>query len=100
MITRIQVSELAQLARRVYFAGYGKASGMNKGSEDAFKKASFEAMGYDSQSTEFPMRSGEWVVVGQYEIRVSYPKWDIPGYIDVRRHIGYRDGDNYRELEG
>src|SRR6266704_178698 len=54
MIKFIQTTELEQIARRVWNARSDKAS------RNAFgeKVASFEAMGFASQSTEFPMRSG------------------------------------------
>jgi hypothetical protein len=81
MITFVSREEVEDLARRVWNAKREKASRNALGE----KVASFEDMGFASQSTEFPMRSGEWVSAGQLEISISYPKWDIPGYIKVRK---------------
>jgi len=83
-ITRIQQEDLEQLARRVWYAKRDKAGRVNGGEE---KHASFEHMGYSTMSTEFPygMRQGEWVAAGELEISYSHGKWDIPGYIRVRK---------------
>ena len=78
----IQANELEQIARRVWYAKRDKASRVNGGEE---KHASFEAMGFQTMSTEFPMRSGEWVIVGALEMSFSHGKWDIPGMIRVRK---------------
>ena len=83
MIRFIQTTELEQIARRVWNAKRDKASRNTYGE----KVASFEALGFQSQSTEFPMRSGEWTSVGLLEISISYPKWDIPGFIRVRKPV-------------
>lgn len=80
-ITFIRTTELELIARRVWNAKFPKG----KRQADGSKCSSFEAIGFRSQSTEFPMRSGEWVQAGQLEIKIFYPKWDIPGYIWVRR---------------
>jgi hypothetical protein len=83
MITFIRNEELEQIARRVWYAKWGKA-----GSRDAFgqKRASFGAMGYHF-GAEFPMHQGEWVRAGKYDIMVTYQKWDIPSYIWVRKAV-------------
>lgn len=83
-ITSIRMEDLEQLARRVWNAKRDKASRVNGGEE---KHASFEAMGYPTMSTEFPygMRQGDWVQAGELEISYSHGKWDIPGYIRVRK---------------
>lgn len=83
MVRFIQTTEIEKIARRVWNARSDKAS------RNAFgeKVASFEAMGFQGQSTEFPMRSGEWTLVGPLEISISYPKWDIPGFIRVRKPV-------------
>jgi hypothetical protein len=81
MAKNIQAAELEQIARRVWNAKRDKASRNAHGE----KVASFEDMGFASQSTEFPMRSGEWTEAGSLEISISYPKWDIPGFIRVRK---------------
>ena len=77
MVTYIQLSELEQIARRVWYARWPKAERVNGGEE---KHASFENMGHKSRSTEFPMWSGEWTFAGSYEICISYPPlgyfWD------------------------
>lgn len=100
MSIKISPEQLAPLARRVLAARWPKASWQMKGDTDAQKVMAFEKLGYGSMATDFPMLQGEWVVVGTHEIKISYPKWDIPGYVYVRRHIGYRKGEHYRELEG
>lgn len=83
MITYIHKDELETIARRVRYARWPKGSWACE-----IKQASFEDMGYPDMSTEFPMRSGEWVEAGKYEIRVSYRKWDIPAMIYVRKKGG------------
>lgn len=79
----IQETELEQIARTVWNAKREKATRNAYGE----KVATFEAMGFASMSTEFPMRSGEWVLVGDIEISFSHGKWDIPGYIKVRKPV-------------
>jgi hypothetical protein len=81
MVTYIQSSDLERIARRVWYAHRSQATRNAYGE----KVASFEAMGFKSRSTEFPMRSGEWVSAGPFEIRIAYPKWDIPGSITIRK---------------
>ena len=78
----IQEFELEQIARRVWYAKRDRASRVNCGEE---KHARFESMGFSGMSTEFPMCSGEWRQVGTLEISVSYPKWDVPALIRVRK---------------
>lgn len=83
MIKYIQTAELEQMARRVWNAKLDKSTKYADGS----KCVSFEVLGYQSRSTEFPMRSGEWTEAGRFEMKISYPKWDIPGYIYVRQAV-------------
>jgi hypothetical protein len=84
MVKFIQTAELEQIARRVWNAKREKASRNTLGE----KVASFESMGFQTMSTEFPMRSGEWVQTGDdLEMTYSHGKWDIPGYIKVRKAI-------------
>ena len=80
MVKFIHGSDLGQIARKVWYAKWAKASRDCQG-----KVASFENMGYESRSTEFPMKAHEWVKAGKLEISISYPMWDIPGYIRVRK---------------
>jgi len=80
MIVFIQREELEQIARKVWYAKWPKAYHDSVG-----KVANFSSMGYESRSTEFPMKAHEWVSVGKLEISISYPMWDIPGYIRVRK---------------
>jgi hypothetical protein len=79
----IRTAELENIARQVWNAKREKASRNAYGE----KVASFEAMGFRTESTEFPMRSGEWVQAGNLEISFSHGKWDTPGYIRVRRSV-------------
>ncbi len=83
-IIYIKTEDLEQLARRVWYAKRDKAGRVNVCGE---KHASFEAMGYPTMSTEFPygMRQGDWISAGELEISYSHGKWDIPGYIRVRK---------------
>lgn len=82
MVKHIHTSELEQIARRVWYAKRDVAPRVNGGEE---KHASFESMGFSGMSTEFPIHSGEWRQVGTLEISVSYPKWDVPALIRVRK---------------
>ena len=82
MVRHIQESELEQISRRVWYAKRDRASRVNGGEE---KHARFESMGFSGMSTEFPMCSGEWRQVGTLEMSVSYPKWDVPALIRVRK---------------
>ena len=80
MIRFIQQEELEQIARKVWYAKWPKATRNSEG-----KVATFENMGFESRSTEFPMKRHEWIKVGKYEISIDYPMWDIPGQITVRK---------------
>ena len=44
-----------------------------------------ESMGFLGMSTEFPLCSSKWRHVGALEISLSYPKWDVPALIRVRK---------------
>ncbi len=82
MVKFIQTAELESIACRVWYAKRNKASRNAHGE----KVASFENMGFQTMSTEFPMRSGEWVQIGDdLEMTYSHGKWDIPGIIRVRK---------------
>ena len=77
----IHEAELEQIANRVWNAKSNKATRFDKE-----KCATFGSMGYQGMSTEFPMRSYEWVSVNdKFDMKVTYPKWDIPAYIWVRK---------------
>ena len=82
MITYVREEQLEEIARKVWYMRRDKASRVN-GNE---KHANFKQVGLQGNSTQFPMRSGEWVRTGKLEISISYPKWDIPAIVRVRKY--------------
>ena len=81
-IRYITREELDPLARSIWYAPRTKVTK----TATSEKIATFPTYGYENRSTEFPMRSGEWIQTGNIEIMVEYPMWDIPGKIHVRRY--------------
>jgi len=94
----LQLAELEPLARRIWYGSAPKAWWFSNHE----KHASFEAMGFADDFLEFPMPSEEWVLVGDYEINISYPLGEIPGVIRVRRSAAwrYRIGAKVRFADG
>jgi hypothetical protein len=62
MLRYIYTHEIEPIARRVWFARRDKATRF-----DTEKRATFQAMGLEGMSTQFPMRPHEWTACGEFE---------------------------------
>jgi hypothetical protein len=78
---KLTMQEVEKLARKIWYGHNDQ--GFRRSGEKKFCDMPFA--GINGWYTEFPFRQWEWTPVGQYEVLISYPKWDYLGQIMVRK---------------
>lgn len=75
------MQKVEKLARKIWY-GHNDQGFRRSGGE---KFCDMPFAGINGWYTEFPFHQGEWTPVGEYEVYISYPKWDYDGQIMVRK---------------